>query len=61
MLLSADQSLALLGDISKLDCTGQKVNRLRNRWAYIPSCVWTHLKEEEPSNTVTLKIFTIYC
>ena len=35
LLLSADRSLALLGDISKLDCTGQKVNRLRNRWAYI--------------------------
>ena len=35
VLLSADQSLDLLGDISKLDCTGQKVNRLRNRWAYI--------------------------
>ena len=35
VLLSADRSLALLGDISKLDCTGQKVNRLRNRWAYI--------------------------
>ena len=26
---------ALLGDISELDCTGQKVNRLRNCWAYI--------------------------
>ena len=35
VLLSADRSLALLSDISKLDCTGQKVNRLRNRWAYI--------------------------
>ena len=27
--------LALRSDISKLDCTGQKVNNLRNRWAYI--------------------------
>ena len=35
VLLSADRSLALLGDISELDCTEQKVNRLRNRWAYI--------------------------
>ena len=35
VLLSADRSLALLGDISELVCTEQKVNRLRNRWAYI--------------------------
>ena len=27
--------LAVLSDISKLDCTGQKVDNLRNRWAYI--------------------------
>ena len=27
--------LASLSDISKLDCTGQKVDNLRNRWAYI--------------------------
>ena len=27
--------LALSSDISKLDCTGQKVDNLRNRWAYI--------------------------
>ena len=28
-------SLVVVRDISKLDCTGQKVNRLCNRWAYI--------------------------
>ena len=27
--------LAVLSDISKLECTGQKVDNLRNRWAYI--------------------------
>ena len=27
--------LALRSDISKLDCTGQKVDNLRNLWAYI--------------------------
>ena len=27
--------LALRSDISKLDCAGQKVDNLRNRWAYI--------------------------
>ena len=27
--------LALRSDISKLDCTGQKVDNLRNHWAYI--------------------------
>ena len=27
--------LASRSDISKLDCTGQKVDNLRNRWAYI--------------------------
>ena len=27
--------LALRSGSSKLDCMGQKVNRLRNRWAYI--------------------------
>ena len=35
VLLSADLSLASLSDISKLDCTGQKVDNLRNYWAYI--------------------------
>ena len=33
--LSADVSLAVLSDISELDCTEQKVDNLRNRWAYI--------------------------
>ena len=33
--LSADVSLAVLSNISKLDCTEQKVNNLPNRWAYI--------------------------
>ena len=33
--LLADVSLAVLSDISKLDCTGQKVDNLRNCWAYI--------------------------
>ena len=33
--LSAVVSLAVLSDISKLDCTGQKVDNLRNPWAYI--------------------------
>ena len=33
--LHAWLSLAVVRDISKLDWTGQKVNRLRNRWAYI--------------------------
>ena len=33
--LSADVSLAVLSDISKLDCTGQKVYNLRNLRAYI--------------------------
>ena len=40
-------------DISKLDCTGQKVDNLRNRWA--------HFKVEEPCNSVTLRYFAIYC
>ena len=35
VLLSADLSLASLSDISTLDCTGQKVDNLRNYWAYI--------------------------
>ena len=35
VLLSADLSLASLRDISKLDCTGQKVDNLRNYWDYI--------------------------
>ena len=35
VLLSADLSLASLSDISKLDCTGQKVDNLRNYWAYL--------------------------
>ena len=35
VLLSADLSLATLSDISTLDCTGQKVDNLRNYWAYI--------------------------
>ena len=35
VLLSADLSLASLSDISKLHCTGQKVDNLRNHWAYI--------------------------
>ena len=34
VLLSADLSLASLSDISKLGCTGQKVDNLRNYWAY---------------------------
>ena len=33
--LSADLSLTSLSDISKCDCTGQKVDNLRNYWAYI--------------------------
>ena len=33
--VSPDLSLAVLSDISKLDCTGQKVDNLCNRWAYI--------------------------
>ena len=33
--LLPDLSIAVLSDISKLDCTGQKVDNLRNRWAYI--------------------------
>ena len=33
VLLSADLSLASLSDFSKLDCTGQKVDNLRNYWA----------------------------
>ena len=35
VLLSADLSLASLSDISKLDCKGEKVDNLRNYWAYI--------------------------
>ena len=52
--------LALRSDISKLDCTGQKVDNLRNRWAYIISCVWAHFKVEEQCNSVTLRFFAIY-
>ena len=35
VLLLADLSLASLSDISTLDCTGQKVDNLRNYWACI--------------------------
>ena len=35
VLLSADLSSSSLSDISKLDCTGQKVDNLCNYWAYI--------------------------
>ena len=32
---SESDELALRSDISKLDCTGLKINPFRNRWAYI--------------------------
>ena len=47
--LSPDMSLAVLSDISKLDCTGQKVDN--------HSCVWAHFKVEEPCNSVLIAIF----
>ena len=53
VLLSADLSLASLSDISKHDCTEQKVDLFRNRWAYI--AVFGLI------NSVTERHFDFYC
>ena len=55
--------LALGSDISKLDCTGLKIDPFRNRWAYQTQlgCVWAHFKVEEPCNSVAERHLDFHC